>query len=386
MLRILPNRNYMDLSFVRVGELQKFAASSFNLEGYHIAITPWRAISHENNPDADPDDIALIYKQDEKGQICGYIGALPARFDDTGGKKFAWISGWWVKPGAGSAISTELLMMFLKNYDFCLMFSELPSLHIAEKVKNVSGAMVKERSGLHIWIRSNIAGKYMARRGISPYMLKLFRYCGAYYLIHMMDNMVNSILYPLHLVTAMLAKDKNLVVKRIQYPSEEDFKFILDCAGKDVYVPKLKDLEWISKYPWLIKKDKDNAVIGSKYFFSSFSESNELFWLKYSLEGQTTGMVMLSVRDGVAKTQFVYIAPDYSGKVCRAVLAGMLRMFRIKDIISYNTEFVNILNNTRFPCLRRKEIKRYFGVSKNLIPITGEEFTMQDGSGDYIFT
>jgi len=376
----------MDVSFVRVGELQKFAASCFNLEGYHIAITPWRARSHENNPNADPDDIALIFKQDAKGQICGYLGALPARMGDNGRKKFAWISGWRVNPGAGRGISTELLMMFLKNYDSCLMFSDMPTSRVAEKIKNVCGAIVKERSGLHIWIRSNIAGKCSAKRGISPYMLRLFRYCGAYYLLHIIDYLINFILYPFQFITAMLIEDKNMVVNTIQFPSEDDFHFIRDCAGNDVYIPKLKDLEWVNNYPWLIRRDKNNTKIAAKYYFSSFAEANEIFWLKVKHNHQVTGMIMLSVRDKVAKTQFVYILPGYEMLVNRTVLAYILKKFQIKDIISYNSKFVTGMKNTWFPYLRRKKIKRYYGVSKNLLTFTGEDFTMQDGSGDYIFT
>jgi len=375
----------MDFSFVKVKDLIKFADSCFNLEGYHVAITPWRALSQANNPHADPDDIALVYTCDEKGQICGFIGALPVRLWNKQNAKCAWISCWWVKPGIKKGLSNELLNIFINNYDLRILFSDMPSERLAGKFQKAANSTVKERSGYHIWIRFNIAGKLLVKYKSNRIILHFIKYSGLYFLFKVVDILGNLLLFPVHQLF-MLTDNKKVIINKIDFPSAEDFIFINNHAGNDVFIPQLKDMEWYSKYPWLIRKNKKNAKIGSKYYFSSFAERNELYWFKIRVNNQTEGMIMITEREGVAKTQLVYISSGCEVPVVKKVRNYILKEFRITDLISYNGHFVKVLNMTWFPWLRKRKIKRYYGVSQKLIAFIGIDFTMQDGMGDYIFT
>jgi len=375
----------MEFSCVRLKELKSFAGSFINLGGDITAITPWRAESQANNPFADPDDIALIYARDDKGQICGYIGAIPAVISKHGKEKFAWNSGWWVGKNAGAYVSMGLFRAFLNSYNSRIMFSDMTD-RTAAIIRSMKLAKVKERPGFHIWLRSHFAKKIVTKKGNLSGIIKFIRYSGLWHVISLTDWFINLFLYPCQLLRAYRLRDKSLHASLLKFPSVEDFKFINLCAGRDVYVPGQGDLEWIYNNPWLIKKDKENAVVAAKYYFSSFAGNNEIFWLRIRNNHQTIGMVMFSLRDHTARTQFVYCLPGNEIPVSRAILAYVLKRKDIKDIISYNEKIVKVLSKIWFPCLRKKRITRYYGICKDLIPFTGDDFTMQDGSGDYVFT
>lgn len=376
----------MSFSYVKIKELKDFSTSSFNLKGYRAAITPWRALSQTNNPYADPEDIVLVLKKNERGQICGYIGALPFSLQHKNGEKFAWISGWRVYPEAKKGLSYELLENFVQNYDHRIMFSDMPSVKLAEKIQKAAGAVIKERKGFYIWLRFNLSKKLIAFSKKKKIYHKLYLYSGTFYLLFILEKLLNIFFHPLFSLISILNEPKHLVMEKTRYPDEDDFRFILENAGKDVYIPSLQELKWYNNYPWLIKKDKNNSFIGAKYYFSSFAGKNEICWLRIRHKDHISGMVCLSIRDGVARTQYVYIRAGEEYNVCKMVLCFLFKKLYITDIISYQNAFVDSVKTILFPYLRMKKLKRYYGVSNKLLQITGLDFTMQDGSGDYVFT
>lgn len=376
----------MSFSFVRIKELEKFSKSSSNLSGPNVAITPWRAFSQANNPFADPEDISLIFKKDETGNICGYIGALPFYLINKKNEKFAWLSGWRVEAGTEKDLSEELLKLFVKSYDHKIMFSDIPSVKLAKKIQKAASAYIKERNGLHIWLRFNISKKIILSSEKNWKYYKLVKSSGIYYLLNIFEKILNLILYPLYYLASLLPAQNNLIMEKINFPGEEDLRFIHQNAGKDVGFPDIRVLKWYKDFPWLIMKDRSNAFIGLKYYFSSFADKNELFWLRIREDKQLVGLVCLSVRDGVVRTQFVYLLSEKESVVCKKVISYILRKFYITDIISFHNNFVISLNKMLFPYIRKKSKKRFYGISKKLLQFIENDFTMQDGAGDYIFT
>lgn len=377
----------MAFTFIKLKELEEFSSSLSNLEGANVAITPWRALSQANNPHADPEDVVMVFKRNEKAQICGYIGSLPFRLEKQNSEKFGWISGWRVEAYAEKGLSQDLLKIFITNYDGKIMFSEIPSAKLVERIKTLVPVIAKEREGLHIWLRFNIAEKLISYQDRKKRFYKLIKISRVYYLIFIFERLINLILYPLYYLTSIFNESNKIQIEKIDYPDEEDYKFIYQNSGNDVYTPTKRELKWINDFPWLIKRDKLNEDIGLKYFFSSFADKNEVYWLRIRKEHSIVGMICLSVRDGVVKTQYVYLLPEEEEKICRKILSYLLKQYNFHDIITYHKAFVNLLNKTFFPCIRKKKgLKRYYGVSQKLIAYTGPDFTMQDGTGDYIFT
>ena len=375
----------MDFSYVKIKELESFASSHFNLDGYTVVITPWRARSQVQNPNAKPDDIVLILAKDDKGQVSGYLGAMPDLLQGSKELRFAWVSCWWVKPNSDKELSSKLFGEFLRIWDYRVMFSDM-SPKPTGKLKLIFPGIIKQRSGYHIWLRSNVCFKIRSNRKANSRFFLILRnisYTGIFFLS---DIIINSILYPLQLAWTALRNKGHLSSEILLYPTSEDYSFISKYAANDIMVPDNERTTWIIDNPWLIKKDKYNTDLAGKYSFGSFSYQNKLFWWKTSVNGKTVGLIMISLRDATLKTQFVYLLPEFKEKIIGKFLSFVLRNFSFKDFITFNEEIVNFINKKQIPVLRKKSHKRFYGITYELVKTKGDDFTMQDGSGDYIFT
>ena len=104
---------------ILVRDLESFALNLIQSAqpGQFVPITQQRACAHSHNPNADPDDVALLVAVDGDGDIVGYFGILPVmlRIEDQF-HKCHWFTTWSVSDkvrglGVGSGLMREALTL-----------------------------------------------------------------------------------------------------------------------------------------------------------------------------------------------------------------------------------------------------------------------------------
>jgi hypothetical protein len=96
----------MEIKKISIDELDTFIHSDFFLNAPVKPISPLRALSYINNPNAEKDDIVL-YMLIENNKIIAFRTLLPDMLNDI---KFCWLSGSYVAPDyRGQKLSLKLL-------------------------------------------------------------------------------------------------------------------------------------------------------------------------------------------------------------------------------------------------------------------------------------
>ncbi len=375
----------MSFTHISIKDLEQFSLSLAHLHGQNIAITPWRAKSQAKNPSAKPDDTVLIYATDEHGNICGYIGALPARIQGCYKTRFAWSSCWWVKENVGAAISIGLLNEILIAWDYKIMFSDMNESN-TPVISRFCPSEIKKRPGFLIWLRADLCRKtagYRHKNRIVLFFLKTLAYTR---IVHLADLFINAILFPLQLLKARQLKTPGITMSESEELTVEDVNFINEHKENDVFYPDTKWYNWVLDNPWLVKKTKTNKDIASKYYFSSFADENNLKWLRIRKNGKLSGLFLLSVRNRTVKTQFAYVDKSNEYLILKNLFSHFLNKYKYKNLISFHPLIVAFLRQKKLPFLLYRRKERYCAVSNALLNKTGKDFTMQDGMGDYVFT
>ena len=373
----------MEFVSIKIKELEQFANSSFNLTGKHVAITPWRAASHVRNPYARPDDVVLIYAKDEKGLICGYIGAIPAELDGNPGIRYIWNSCWWVKKSK-SGLASGLLNELLKIWEYRLLLSDMTE-RTAGIINRYCPSEIKSRIGFHIWLRSDVSNKLIRSRkkNLLNKYLKIFALSR---ILSIPDSIVNFFIFPIQILKVSKFRNTGFVYSESEVLDKQDEIFMMKNTGNDISFPEKKWLNWVKNNPWLIPKTSGNQDFASKYYFNSFARENKLFFLKIKKDRELKGLFLLSLRDGTLKTQFVYIDKTFKNQIIECFINYIMRGYKFKDLITFNPMITEYLQEIKMPLVRKRKITRFYLVSNPVSLFTGKDFTMQDGSGDYIFT
>ena len=59
---------------------------------------------------------------------------------------------------------------------------------------------------------------------------------------------------------------------------------------------------------------------------------------------------------------------------------------KVKYVTTFHDNLAGHLFKSRIPVLFKKSVPRFTGISKQLLEHIGEDFKMQDGDGDVVFT
>lgn len=273
--------NQIRYEHISVRELEKFAGTTIQntQSGQFVPITEQRARAHANNPNADPEDVALLVAKDHEGEIVGYFGILPIML--RSGEKFHkchWFTTWSVSnkvrgQGVGSSLMREALTL---KKDFLIV----GSVH-ARRVCRKFGFW--ERAPLdYYWIDPSGMGS------LNPliWFLRLIRKISHWLKINREVPIANpatqaldKVFSPLtrRLFYPLLSRSLTTILRKIQY---QRVKKIRQDLPERIIRPatelcrSVEVINWMLNYPWVVKmgcsptEDKD-------YYFSDARQRHE---------------------------------------------------------------------------------------------------------------
>ena len=151
-------------------------------------------------------------------------------------------------------------------------------------------------------------------------------------------------------------------------------QFYLNRRGK-------AELEWISKYPWVLEGKEDAE--SRRYYFSSVSK--RFFYQQVEFRNENSEVVaflMLSFRNNHLTVPYVFYKPGMASTLVRFLFNTMLD-YQLNMLTIFHPEISEELRKTHSPFILKKKILKPYFLPKTLdLP----DPAFQDGDGDCAFT
>lgn len=342
-----------------------------------LPVTKQRVLSYIHNPNAKEDNLVLFVAYNNKDTIVGYIGVLPDRiFINNSEHTIAWATSWWVDPNYRNVGTGGFLLLTVLNH---YNLATSGSTDSADKAYAASGKLSTLRTveGIEFIVRS--CSNYLLPKKF-PKLNRLRP------VLKCIDWTINMFVDP----RAFFWKRNNALYKpaSLEFITEIDKQtdqFIREHRRNELYTRNAAELNWIIKYPWILSAPCVDKTV-SRYFFSSVSK--RFFYLNikvYDANDKMVGFVMLKVRDNVMSIPYLYSDSDALTNIL--YLIGFLIIeLNIDIFITYNKEVLNNLTKIKFPYLYGKGRSKLYYISNKFKDVDFDDFVLQDGNGDAVFT
>lgn len=365
----------IQITEITVAQLPDFVGSSDWQRLNPKPVTLLRAISQFHNPRANPNDIALIIAT-ENNELIGLVGILPDLLNGRPEKKAYSNTCWWVHPEKGKQLAVPL---FLKAFAACgqrmFMTDCTPhTIHILQKTNwfVCPSASQGMRGFLKFNLNELLPAKIPSLRKLAP-ILKLT------------DRVLNLLIIPWkEFVRKRLTKNP-FQAEIVDVLDQELCQFIEAHSQNEFTRRTGKEIEWILKFPWIKQKRNSPAESPVNYPFSYLVENFEQYLLRITESGKTTGLLLISVRDGHMKVPYAYFDEVNASQVITTINLQAL-MKNVTTLTIFNPALVQQAEKEANPFIFRKKIKRLIAVSKSLADEYQEFPVLQDGDGDVVFT
>lgn len=343
-----------------------------------IPITKYRAMSQVNNPRANGDDVVLLVAY-ENQDIIGYLGILPdTLFIDNAEHKIGWLSCWWVEHSRrSSGIGGFLLLRALKHYNQDIAVSSFSD--SAKEVYDASRKFItlNKLEGMNITIRfmnSNILQRNVPK-------LKKIWLC-----LQFIDKIANVFVN----LRLYIWKHNNNICKKIKYEyireiDQETKQFIAKHRKNELARRDSLELDWIIKYPWVLSSPLRDKT-SHRYHFSSVSDRFSYLSIKvFDSNDEMIGFVILKIRDNHLSIPYSYFDGKHAEQILYVIGYHMIEM-DIDMFTTYNEDLIRNLSDTKFPYLYKSKTSRSSLISKKFKSEDLDNYCLQDGDGDCVFT
>jgi hypothetical protein len=361
----------MEIKEIKIGELVSFIKSEEFKRLNRKPITELRAVSQFYNPDADPDQTALIYIT-EGSELLGFAGLLPRKINNSDVTVFS-NTCWWVHPEKGRGLAVPLILKAIEKSSFSLYLAEsTPQLKaILEKTGKFefSEAITGVRGFLRFYLADIFSNRFV----------KLAKFS---FLIAWVDFLLNLLTAPFRWYFLKKFERGRLEIESVNSFSKELVEFIWKHGASDFIQKTSESFEWFRKYPW-VQVSKNEPPY--KYPFTYFVNN---FLLEYSVlrkEGEIKAFVAISYRDNLAKIPYIYFDKKYTDEVAKSVLSIILKR-KSDSVVVFNPEIVNYIRSHKMPFLFRKKQTKFVGTTKPVYKYFLQNPYIQDGDGDVVFT
>ena len=364
---------------IKLSDLQEFIKSEEYLSLDNIPVSPQRAASYLENPKATENDIVLFLAY-EQGNLVGYRTVLPdSLIAENKVIAFAWLSGNWVLPEKRrQGISTLLLEHVLEAWDYKIMFANYAP--ESKAVYDKSGEFIKYASidGVRVYLRFLFSE-------VLPPKSKLFRKLKP--VLKLSDYILNGIA-DVRLKREVSSLTQDLIrIKEVNTLDEETLEFIISKSENDFTSQKIKEIEWLRYYPWILEKEK-LAVTDKRYFFSSSSPRYKNIQLKvYCSDNRLVAYLMIIVIGNKLTLPYCYYSGD-SYKLIPDIVFKKMIEYKLSYATIYHPEVVKEILKQKKGYLYKKTIPRHYYCSVGLLNNLPDAETIkwQDGEGDAAFT
>jgi len=355
---------------IRLGELEDFVNSAKFGEFEIIPITPVRAKSYLNNPNAKPND-SVLYLGFFKNQLVAFRSLFADKVncgDEV--TRFAWCSGNWVHPQfRRKGYSEQLLKEAYSDWNKKLMFTnyapDSENLYLKtgwfkpiHKFEGIKGYLFPKTRKL---VKSSNRNAF----------LKTF-YSVVDVLINITSFIRISFFRPL--------KPSEFIFESVEFPDEACYKAIQINNSRGIFDRGKEELKWIFNYPWISRVDNSHH---KKYPFSSYSKSFCYQTIKIFKKTVFIGFFIFSLREGHLKTLYFSLPNE-----CVSEVTDYIRNYcvqnNVETVTIYKKEVANRLLQRKFPFLY---VKKYGQKIYSTFDIKNvKKLKFQDGDGDLFFT
>jgi hypothetical protein len=370
----------MEFREIKASEIVDFANQLGASAAPVLPVTSWRARSQAENPDVRAGDTLLIVAFDAHEQIAGYIGLLPFQLPDTDTERIFWNTCWWIDPDAGAGVSLSLFSRFLKATGNRVVFSDMTD-KTAEILRRLQGYQVSSRSGVVVRFRHAYNSRIRNSRNI-PRVLQLVAVTGVFRLADVLLNAGRKG----QMARWLKVHPAPCTVNMCEEISDQHMHFAREHAGEDLTLPTTERFKWWKDHPWLVPPDSNTHRIARRYYFSALVRQNELFVLECNCNDTLAGFGIISNRDGVLKTHYLYFRSDLEQEFYLSLYRYMMCLHGAHTLVSFYEGFAGFVNKQSFPVIHTREATRYTALSDSLKEELGQNTRLQDGDGDYIFT
>lgn len=269
---------YEQITVARLADYAKAAASRFPHDGI-VAISQHRAQAHGHNPDARPDDVALIVAR--RGGVCvGYVGLVPGVLrTPVGPARVHYISTWNVSDEArGSGIGPKLIEEAMHGRDLIGTGSSDLAIKRFLKMGFVSPVLRYCRIDL---TKTNLLGRALKRLrpGLAPAAQRW-----ASPIVERAARTVKTLLYS---ASRRMRRTGMSVAYELPALDQFDVKKMYGFHRSDAVI------HWMLDHPWVLVPAVKNFYDNS-YRFTSYAERFEYRCFSLELGQNTIGYAICS--------------------------------------------------------------------------------------------
>jgi hypothetical protein len=365
----------MTILEITIKELPSFIHSELYKGSRMVPVTPERAISQANNPRAQPDDVALIVAYTKEGQLAGFAGLLP----DTGNSKegpyrFAWNSGWWVDKELGKGIALNLFYRSIQAWEGQILITHLTP-HTRKIIELTRLFYFADPvRGIRYQILSDFSGKFRRKFRSLRIFSGLFAFT---------DTLINAVLQYRLRRWKRKKETGELKTETVQDFDKDILNFIERHSRGELCRRGKPEFEWIRAYPWMVM-EAPGAKTG-KYPFSRECKLFEYRWTKILFHGEIAGIALLTNREGLFKISYAYYEAGLLEPFSRALCLILIDR-KATGFYTVRGEIGETMEKTDFPVFYKKPVIQELAVSRTISKRQPENFFLQDGDGDGVFT
>ena len=363
----------MEIRSYTPGTILEFVSSEQFSRLKNIPISKHRALSYAHNPRAAASD-KILFVAFENDEVAGYLGALPEKIFYQGEwKRMSWLSCFWIDPRfRGKNISKQLFDLAMQEWDGTAMITNMKpgTLKIYERTGYFHPPVTK--SGIRGYLRFCLAEILPPRGGVFAGIKPLLQILD---FIFNLFNAIRLVFYPGYKTGTSLRYE---YVEEIGPEAEE---FMNTCNQQYLNRRGKLELEWISKYPWVLEQEED--ADSRRYYFSSVSK--RFFYQNVEFHDETgavTAFLMLSVRNNHLTVPYAFFKKGMESVLVK-FLFNMMLDYQLNMLTVYHPELSEAIRKAKSPFLFKKKVLRPYFIPKTL-DLPGLSF--QDGDGDCAFT
>ncbi len=361
----------MRIEEITVRELPAFIESEEYKKLDIKPITKLRALSQFNNPDAEPDDIALIYAVNSN-ELLAFAGLLPRYIN---GKKTRIFSNscWWAHPQKGKGIAIPLLFKLGEKANFNLYLSESPS-HIQPILEKTGlfGPLRKD-TGIRGFIRFYFADIFAERlekhKWISNLLIPL-------------DSILNLFTSPKRFFYLNRFNKSAYKIEPVSVITDNINAFIREHSKSELVQKTPAAFYWFKNHPWVSENTKTEPAI--VYPFTHWAKQHELNYFVLKEKNEIKAFVALSNHTNLSKIPYIYFNKKDIKEVFYTVMKLVLSK-KYKSFVTFHPELVAFIKQNKMPFLYRKDEIKFSGASKQLYKDFKQKPFIQDGDGDAVF-
>ncbi len=365
---------YMELttSIIRVKDLAAYITSDIYRQGEVVPISPHRALSHVQNPAAQPEDLSLVLIYAD-GVLQAYLGVLPdVIYPEGTPERAGWLSCMWVSPALrGKGIAKKLIQTVFEHWDHRILVTEFTPEAKGLYDRTTQFNDLTQPEGIRGYLRPDFARLLSSKSN---------RWAALQPVLKLADLLLS----PFNQIRLRFCTVTTPAMTYIREVDEETAAFI-EKHQTDSFMRRGKaGINWMLKNPWVLSAPGPDET-SRKYHFTATAKQFVYFAVKMTdTSGKLTGFLVLSYRDGHLKVPYCFVETSHLNDAVAVIYHHALQT-GARMVSVFHPGLAALLRNDKSsPFFLRRMVRRHYIISK-VFQVT-RPVIIQDGDADAGFT